>query len=56
MSFLKFLLEQVSNSDRVQRAINYGGNKLDGSHDHRYNRGDDRTPGQKSGDKKRRKD
>ncbi len=29
--------------------------KKDGSHDHRYNKGNDRTPAQKRGDKKRRK-
>jgi len=29
--------------------------KKDGSHDHRCNRGNDRTPAQKRGDKKRRK-
>ena len=33
----------------------YGGNKEDGSHDHRFNRGNDRTPAQKAGDDKRRK-
>ena len=32
--------------------IDYGKQKKDGSHDHRYDRGDDRTPSQKSGDKK----
>ncbi len=35
--------------------IAYGENKEDGGHDHRYNRGKDRTPAQKEGDKKRRK-
>jgi len=30
-----------------------GGNKVDGGHDHRTNKGEDRTPAQKSGDKKR---
>jgi len=30
--------------------IKYGKNKKDGSHDHRFNTGDDRTPNQKRGD------
>lgn len=33
-----------------------GKQKADGSHDHRTNTGNDRTPAQKDGDKKRRKD
>ena len=33
-------------------AIDYGGSKKNGSHDHRYNKGKDRTPAQKTGDKK----
>lgn len=32
--------------------IDYGSNKKGGSHDHRFNCGDDRTPAQKAGDKK----
>lgn len=35
--------------------IVYGPNKKSGGHDHRYNTGDDRTPRQKEGDRKRRK-
>lgn len=33
--------------------IDYGRQKKDGSHDHRYNTGTDRTPAQKDGDKKK---
>jgi hypothetical protein len=36
----------------VHGLIDYGRQKKDGSHDHRYNCGDDRTPAQKTGDKK----
>lgn len=36
-------------------AIAHGGQKKDGSHDHRTNTGDDRTPAQKNGDKARTK-
>jgi hypothetical protein len=36
--------------------ISYGGQKKDGSHDHRYNKGDDRTTAQKQGDIKRTTD
>jgi len=32
--------------------IDYGRQKRDGSHDHRYDTGNDRTPAQKAGDKK----
>ena len=34
--------------------INYGKQKKDGSHHHGTNKGDDRTPAQKAGDKRRR--
>lgn len=37
-------------------AIGYGRMRKDGGHDHRTNRGPDRTPSQREGDKKRRKD
>jgi hypothetical protein len=44
-------------SDQIKSgAIDYGKDKMKGGHDHRYNTGDDRTPGQKEGDKKRSKD
>ncbi len=42
-----------SNSHGV---IEGGRNKKTGGHDHRTNSGDDRTPAQKEGDAKRRKD
>lgn len=35
--------------------IQGGNQKKDGSHDHRTNKGNDRTPAQKQGDQKRRK-
>lgn len=35
--------------------IRNGSQKKSGGHDHRYNRGDDRTPSQKSGDNKRKR-
>lgn len=40
----------------VLREIVGGKQKKDGSHDHRTNKGGDRTPRQKEGDRKRRKD
>lgn len=45
------------NSNVITRSefISYGKNKKDGSHDHRTNCGNDRTPAQKAGDKARRK-
>lgn len=54
MSFLKKLLGSATKRV-VNGVISYGKNKADGSHDHRYNIGSDRTPAQQSGDKKRRK-
>jgi len=33
----------------------YGPDKKNGGHDHRSNKGNDRTPSQKSGDDKRKK-
>jgi hypothetical protein len=35
--------------------INYGESKQNGGHDHRYNKGNDRTQAQKEGDKKKTK-
>ena len=39
----------------VSGVIDYGKNKAGGSHDHRTNRGNDRTPAQKAGNESRRK-
>lgn len=39
----------------VNGLLDYGLPKLDGTHDHRYNRGGDRTRAQKSGDASRKK-
>ena len=55
---LKSVLKSISDGSQGKDAlyqISYGGQKTDGSHDHRTNRGVDRTPSQKAGDKKRRK-
>ncbi|MHA1800551.1 MAG: hypothetical protein ACTSWJ_02295 [Candidatus Heimdallarchaeaceae archaeon] len=41
--------------DDSQHKIDYGNQSKDDSHDHRYNRGEDRTPAQKDGDDSRRK-
>ncbi len=45
-----------SNNPGQVGAIPGGKQKQDGSHDHRTNTGNDRTPSQKEGDKKRQKD
>lgn len=39
--------------DLKRGIISYGRAKKDGSHDHRTNRGDDRTVAQRQGDQKR---
>lgn len=48
------LFIMAQDSDRVNKVV-YGPDKKDGGHDHRYNRDNDRTPSQKSGDESRRK-
>lgn len=48
--------ERKSSKDHIIRnLIDYGTNTLNGDHDHRTNKGGDRTPSQKKGDQKRRK-
>lgn len=44
-----------SSPSLTSKVIDYGGEKTGGGHDHRTNTGNDRTPAQKRGDKKRRK-
>lgn len=51
MSIFNLLGRKLSGSP-MPGAVDYGRQKKDGSHDHRTNRGDDRTPAQKDGDKK----
>lgn len=43
-------------SGQSSGVIGYGKNKSNGGHDHRTNKGEDRTPAQKEGDKSRKKD
>lgn len=50
MGFLNFL--GGKSGGLLTGVIGYGQTKKDGSHDHRTNRGNDRTPAQKQGDKK----
>jgi len=63
MGIFDSLLEKASSviSDSSEDAntcgfIEGGRQKNTGGHDHRTNTGDDRTPAQKEGDEKRRKD
>lgn len=44
-----------SKNDSHMMGMAPGGNKKDGSHDHRTNTGNHRTPSQKEGDRKRTK-
>ena len=46
------LFSKKNTGSPLRGLVDYGKQKKDGSHDHRYNRGDDRTPTQKTGDKK----
>lgn len=58
MDFFKFVADLLdapkSGHDPLSRLIDYGGTTASGGHDHRTNRGEDRTPAQKEGDEKRR--
>jgi hypothetical protein len=44
-----------SSDSTSKHVIDSGRNKNTGGHDHRTNKGDDRTPSQKEGDKNRKK-
>lgn len=55
MGLFSDLFKNKPNPGQVN-AIPGGGQKKDGSHDHRTNTGGDRTPAQKEGDKKKQKD
>ena len=46
---------EPKSDDGKSGAIDYGKNKNSGGHDHRTNKGDDRTPSQKYGDEKKKK-
>jgi hypothetical protein len=50
MGFLDSIFGNKS-SDSSSGVVPYGEQKKDGTHDHRYNTGNDRTPAQKKGDK-----
>ena len=45
--------ETIIEISDVRRSIGYGKQKADGSHDHRTNKGKDRTPAQKDADGRR---
>ncbi|MFT5521586.1 MAG: hypothetical protein ACI9IA_002187 [Enterobacterales bacterium] len=55
MGILDGLFSGSKSSDKGPGFIDKGRNKDTGGHDHRTNTGDDRTPSQKKGDKKRNK-
>lgn len=44
-----------SSSSLINGVIGYGKQTIGGSHDHRTNKGDDRTPAQKKADKEKNK-
>lgn len=59
MSFFNKIVKSIATSNqqdkREHKFIDYGENKGDGDHDHRRNKGGDRTPAQKKGDQKKKK-
>lgn len=60
MGIFDVLGSVLSNSSKKREdgranAIPYGGQTTSGDHDHRTNKGGDRTPAQKRGDQSRRK-
>lgn len=63
MGLFDFILDNLSSSStggsqggHRSGVIDYGDSKVGGGHDHRHNKGKDRTPAQLEGDRKRRKD
>ncbi len=59
MSFFNKIVKSIATNNqqdkRENKFIDYGENKVDGDHDHRRNKGGDRTPAQKKGDQKKKK-
>lgn len=49
------LLTNSSNDPFACGLVSYGKSRQDGGHDHRYNRGRDRTPAQRNADTNRTK-
>ncbi len=56
MSIFDFFSTNKPENNSIRAGFIDGPNKNDDSHDHRYNKGNDRTPAQKTGDKSRRND
>ena len=58
MSFFNKIVKSIATNNqqdkRENKFIDYGENKVDGDHDHRRNKGGDRTPAQKKGDQKKK--
>lgn len=46
------LFSKKSTYEYVRGIVDYGSQKKNGGHDHRFNKGNDRTPAQKAGDQK----
>lgn len=55
MSIFDKLFGSDKNPSTLRGFIDYGMPKNDGSHDHRYNKGKDRTPAQKRSDEEKKK-
>jgi len=55
MGLIDSIFEVLKDSPNGSRknSIGYGSQKNDGSHNHTYNKGSDRTPSQKEGDEAR---
>lgn len=54
MGLFEKLFDNKSNGSTLKTGlIDYGRQKKDGSHDHRYNTGTDRTPSQRKADKQK---
>ena len=50
-----FFDKKKENDGSRSGIIDYGSEKKEGGHDHRTNKGEDRTPSQKEGDKAKKK-
>lgn len=55
MGLLDKLFGNGNSSSPLKGIVDYGEQKSSGGHDHRYNKGDDRTPAQKKSDNEKKK-
>lgn len=55
MGLFDFLNKHIDLNELISEVISYGELKKDGSHNHTYNKGKDRTPAQQKADQAKKK-